>query len=236
MSIVGFKRGELVSARSPGLCGFCRQATEGCSDCVRRLLDQVPVLSSTVLSLEMLLDPIHVDIGAAAACVLSDVGASIQILNRTSREYDSGASLPGRMVECIAGLDLREFLSDLCSRTMTSRAEYATVLAVWDRCQQVAQNAYIAAESIDGISPDDAYLAGLLDDRGAIARLLGWHDQGRNAASAGYLLASEQLLPASVLPAFGGDRGPQDSSWSLILSSAHSMTGGSMRGGADAIQ
>jgi hypothetical protein len=225
----------MVSAGPMGLCGFCSQAPDGCGNCVRLLLDRVPVLSSTVLSLEMLLDAIYVDIGAAAACVLSDVGASIQVLNWTSRDYDAGASLPKRIVECIAGLDLREFLSHLCGRTMMSRAEYAPVLAVWDRCQQVAQNAYIAAESIDGISPDDAYLAGLLDDRGAIADVLGWPGQGRKAVSAGHVLASEQLLPSSVLPAFESS-GSHDMVWSLVLSGAHSLTGRSTHANADAIQ
>ncbi len=225
-----------MSAGPPGVCGFCRQEPGGCKNCARQLLDHVPVLSSTVLSLEMLLDQIHVNIGAAAACVLSDVGASIQILSRASREYEAGASLPERIVECIAGLDLREFLSDLCGRTMTSRAEYAPVLAVWDRCRQVAQNAYIAAESIDGISPDDAYLAGLLDDRGAIADVLGWRGQGRKAASVGHLLASEKLLPASVQPAFEGSRSTKDLVWSFILSEAHSLTGASTLASADAIQ
>ena len=235
MSFVGFKREDSVSAGPLDVCGFCHQASDGCCNCIQQLLDRVPVLSSTVLRLEMLLDPIHVDMGAAAACVLSDVGASIQILSRTSREYDAGTSLPERIAECIAGLDLRELLSDLCDCTLTSGAEYAPVVAVWDHCRQVAQNAYVVAESIGGITPDDAYLAGLLDDRGAIAGVLGWPGQRRKAASTGYLMASEQLLPAPLLAAFEGGRSTRALIWSYILSSAHSMTNGSVCANSDAI-
>jgi hypothetical protein len=236
MRSAGFKQEGVVSAGPPALCLYCNQTADRCGNCARLLLDGVPVLSSTILGLEMLLDPVRIDIGAATACVLSDVGASIQILARTSKEYDAGAGLPGRIAECIAGLDLRDFLSDLCGRTMACRTEYAPVIAVWDRCRQVAQYAYIMAESIGGISPDDAYLAGLLDDRGAIAGVLGWPRRGRKGSSTGNLMAHEHLLPASLLPAFESTRTPDALAWSFLLSAAHSLADGSVCANVDAIQ
>ena len=52
------------------------------------LLDEVPVMSTTVLGLEILLHEPCIDLRMASELVLSDVGATIQILRLVGREYE----------------------------------------------------------------------------------------------------------------------------------------------------
>ena len=60
-------------------------------------LDNVPVMSATVLALDMLLHEPCIDLQRAAELILSDVGATIQILLLIGREYDFTAERLSRM-------------------------------------------------------------------------------------------------------------------------------------------
>src|SRR5277367_1350924 len=69
------------------------------------LLDDVPVMSATVLGLEILLQEPCIDLRMVSELILSDVGATIQILRLVGTEYEFAAEHPSRMGECIASLD-----------------------------------------------------------------------------------------------------------------------------------
>ena len=62
-------------------------------------------MSATVLGLEILLHEPCIDLRMASELVLSDVGATIQILRLVGREYEFATEHPCRMGDCIASLD-----------------------------------------------------------------------------------------------------------------------------------
>ncbi len=192
-------------------------------------LDDVPVMSATVLGLEMLLQNPCIDLGMASELVLSDVGATIQILRLIGREYDFPAERPSRMGDCIASLDVDVWFGAICARTFACDRAHAATTAVWRHSRLVAQYAQLVAESLDGVSPEDAYLVGLLHGIGSIPAALGWPNCGRGGTDAGALSAMEGTLPLFVLDAM---RSMNDASsspgWRFILTAAHELAGSRM--------
>jgi hypothetical protein len=189
-------------------------------------LGEVPVMSATVLGLEMLLQDSYIDLGMASELVLSDVGATIQILRLIGREYDFPAERPTRMGDCIASLDVDAWFGAISGRTFVCDRKHAATTAVWRHCRLVAQYAQLVAESLDSVSPEDAYLVGLLHGIGDIPSSLGWPDCGRGGNALNALSAMEGTLPLFVLEAI---RSMSDASaspgWRFILTAAHELAG-----------
>ena len=192
-------------------------------------LDEVPVMSATVLGLEMLLQDPCIDLGMASELVLSDVGATIQILRLIGKEYDYPAERPSRMGDCLAGLEVGAWFSAVSARTFVCDRKHAATTAVWRHSRLVAQYSQLVAESLDDVSPEDAYLVGLLHGIGDIPATLGWSDSGRAGKDAGALAAMEGTLPLFVL---GALRSLNDSTssptWRFILTAAHELAGSRM--------
>lgn len=187
-------------------------------------LDDVPVMSATVLGLQMLLYEPYIDLRKVSALILSDVGATIQILRLIGREYNLAGERPGRMDDCIAGLDVDDWFSVLSSHTFACDNEHFAATALWKHSLLVAQYAQLVAESIEGISPEDAYLVGLLHENQAIPAVLGWHDNDSGSSSPDALLAMDGALPFFVLAAIRSVNEPSSSSpWKLILTAAHDL-------------
>src|ERR1035438_6448233 len=69
------------------------------------LLDEVPVMPVTILCLELLSKEPLVDLKRASEIILSDVGATIQILRLIGGGYDFDEERPRRMGDCLASLD-----------------------------------------------------------------------------------------------------------------------------------
>ena len=189
-------------------------------------LEDVPVMSATVLGLEMLLQEPCIDLRIASELILSDVGATIQILRLIGREYDLAAERPSRMGDCISNLDVDAWFSAISARTFPCDRQHAATTAVWRHCRLVAQYAQLVAESLDTVSPEDAYLVGLLHGIGEIPAALGWPNCGRGVTDPGALVAMEGTLPLFVLAAI---RSMSDSSslsgWRFILTAAHELAG-----------
>ena len=192
-------------------------------------LDHLPVMSATVLGLEMLLQEPCIDLRIASELILSDVGATLKILRLIGREYDLSADRPSRMGDCIAGLDVDDWFNAVSARTFPCDREHAAITAVWRHSRLVAQYAQLVAESLDSASPEDAYLVGLLHGIGDIPSALGWPNCGRGGVDAGALASMEGTLPLFVLEAM---RSMNDSSvmsgWRFILTAAHELAGARM--------
>lgn len=188
------------------------------------LLEEVPVMSATVLGLDMLLQEPFVDLHKVSELILSDVGATIQILRLIGKEYDNAAERPSRIGECVASLDAGAWFGAISAQTFADDLEHSATTAVWKHCRLIAQYAQLVAESIEDISPDDAYLVGLLHGVGTIPAALGWPFCGGAGQDQGVLLAMEESLPLFVRAAL---RGTCDSStfriWRFILTSAHKL-------------
>jgi hypothetical protein len=192
------------------------------------LLDAVPVMSATVLGLEILLHEPCIDLRMASELVLSDVGATIQILRLVGTEYEFSTEHPCRMGDCIAGLDAGTWFDAISARTFACDREHAATGALWNHSRLVAQYAQLVAESLEGVSPEEAYLVGLLHEIGAIPNVLGWPNEGRGTGELAPLSAMEGSLPLFVLSAL---RSASDSCccsiWKFILTAAHELAGAS---------
>ena len=190
------------------------------------LLDDIPVMSATVLGLEILLHEPCIDLRMASELVLSDVGATIQVLRLVGREYELATEHPSRMEDCLASLDSITWFEAVSARTFACDREHAAITSLWNHCRLVAQYAQLVAESLDRISPEEAYLVGLLHEIGAIPKVLGWPNRGLAARGSGALLAMEGSLPLFVLSAIRSVNDSCSSSvWKFILNAAHELAG-----------
>jgi hypothetical protein len=188
------------------------------------LLDEVPVMSATVLGLDMLLQESCVDLRRVSELILSDVGATIQILRLIGKEYDNAVERPSRMGECIASLEVGAWFGAISAQTFVDDREHSATTAVWRHSRLIAQYAQLVAESTEDVSPDDAYLVGLLHGIGTIPAALGWPFCGRDDQGQGALLAMEESLPLFVLAALRGTSDSSTSSvWRFILTAAHKL-------------
>jgi len=188
------------------------------------LLDEVPVMSATVLGLDMILQEPYVDLRSVSDLILSDVGATIQILRLIRREYDFAADRPSRIGECLASLDVKTWYRAVSARTFACDRKNAAIAALWKHCREIAQYAQLVAESMEDIVPEDAYLVGLLHGIAAIPPVLGWPISETTGRAESALLAMEETLPVFVLDALRGlnDSSPT-SGWRFILTAAHDL-------------
>ena len=209
-----------TSARSNDHHRRQRSASQGESD----FLDQVPVMLSTVLGLHILLDEPRIDLQMASELVLSDVGATIQILRLIGREYGQTPERPIGMGGCLAGLEVNAWFGALSARTFSCDAENAATTALWKHCRLAAQYARLVAGLFDDISPEDAYLVGLLHDIEEIPAVL-----NRRYGSVGHmkqsaLTAMEGSLPLFVLAAIRTvNNSSPSSTWKFILTAVHQL-------------
>lgn len=188
------------------------------------LLDGVPVMLATVFGLNMLLSEPSIDLQMVSELILSDVGATIQILRLVGREYDFAGERPKRMGECIASLDVDTWFGAIAARTYACDKEHSAVSAFWDHSRLVAQYAQLVAESLDGVSSEDAYLVGLLHNIGGIPKILGWPGGESWGINPRALSAIEGTLPFFVLDATRrGKASRYTSVWRFILSAAHEL-------------
>lgn len=189
-------------------------------------LDDVPVMSATVLGLEILLNEPCIDLRMVSDLILSDVGATIHVLRLVGREYEAAAEHPSRMADCLASLDAGAWFEAISARTFPCDPEHAATTALWNHCRLVAQYAQLVAESIEGVSPEEAYLVGLLHEIGDIPNVLGRPNRALGAGEPTALRAMEGSLPLFVLAAIRSmDDCSYSSTWRFILSEAHKLAG-----------
>jgi hypothetical protein len=182
-------------------------------------LEQVPAMASTVLGLEMLLSEPVIDLQLASDLVLSDVGATLQVLRLCGCE--AMEERPVRMGDCLASLEARAWFEAISAHTFACDRENSETTAVWNHCRLIAQYSRIIAEGSRHVSPDEAYMVGLLYGVGALPSVLGWPHSVARAMS-----SMKAVLPLFVLDAMHSinDPGPP-SHWRLILTAAHGLAG-----------
>lgn len=186
------------------------------------LLEVLPVMPSTVFGLEVLLQETPVDLRSVTELVMRDVGAVIHVLRLFVKEYGWDMSRPTRIAQCIAGLDLHELIAELSAHMFSFETEQGTLSAVWKQRCRVAQCAYLIAEARHDVHPEDAYLLGLLDDRGAIVTLLGLRQAFPGSIDLFHLLTLEGFFPVAN-PFVGSYGGGLSRTWSNILDSADEL-------------
>jgi HD-like signal output (HDOD) protein len=143
-------------------------------DQVRNLPD-VPVLSETLLLMELKSRDRAVDLREISQLVLGDLGAMLQIMRLAADEDVSEDSRPTRIEDCISGLGLPACIEVMSRQTVKRRNRPAAIVETWTHAQRVAENCrYLAEENIVTAHPDAAFMVGLFHTIGTLPEVLGW--------------------------------------------------------------
>lgn len=192
---------------------------------VLREFPDVPVLSGTLLSMELVIGQRAVDLAQVSQLVLSDLGATLQILREAGSEAAmSGGSLK-RVEDCISWLGLEGCLEVMAESPISRSAHFAPVFSAWDRAREIAVISRFVAENLAlDVAPEDAYLVGLLHDIGNLPQLLKWDSKrqfGGNSDLAGLRIAEAWRLPHCIVDYFQ-DRvtGKLQAQWTSIVDRA----------------
>lgn len=162
------------------------------------MLPNLPILTTTRLQLELLLNDSVIDLKAVTDVILADAGATLQILRLIGSECVGGDGRSGRMEDCIASLSIARCRQVLCAPNTCEPDAYSDEWQLWRRRAEYARE---LAREIEGVSPEEAYLVGLLCRIGAIPALLGWTVPGASAGgydAVGVMLAFHWNLPPYV--------------------------------------
>lgn len=190
-------------------------------------LPDVPALPETLLQMELRLHEFSIDLRELSQLILSDLGATLQVLRLVARECGPDGR-PARIEDCISHLGPDTCLRVAGRKTVLSEARHRGVIEVWAHAREVAQycrKIVVAAES--SMRPEEAYLAGLMHSLGVLPEILGWHwpqNAGGNWAAKGRKLAELWSLPLCVQQFFDElHASNSDQGWSGVVRKAHAM-------------
>jgi hypothetical protein len=178
-----------------------------------------PVMLATVLGLELLLQEPSIDLRMASDLVLSDVGATLQVLQLVGDEYSVSGERLCRMDECLASLDVDAWFTKVSARTFANGPDHVNTAVMWKHCRVIAQYSQLIAGSLKEVSPEQAYLVGLLHDIETISDSLGWN----TSFGVPELPVIEGVLPPFVHAALRSVAEGVPSIWKFILSAAHDL-------------
>ena len=136
-------------------------------------LSCVPAAPATLVTLELLLQQPVVELKAVSELVLSDLGATLQIL-RCRRECDQDdqtwLGIPARVVA---------LGRDAILKVIPSFSDFgpdfpaAAAFKLWEHSRRVAEAAQTIASSFPEVDAEKARIAGLLHEMGSLPQLLG---------------------------------------------------------------
>lgn len=183
-------------------------------------VEQVPVMPATVLGLELLLQDRCVDLRMATDLILRDVGATLQIMRLAGQEGSTAPDYPRSITACLVALDVSTWFSALSAHSLPFSKTPPTYSVLWQHCRAVAQYARLIAESLGEVSPEQAYLAGLLHELENMPHLLGIVAEHQLKGN----LALEQVLSRPLLAVLqSAKQNGTNSIWRYILASAHAL-------------
>jgi HD-like signal output (HDOD) protein len=185
----------------------------------------VPVFPETVLLLELEAQEPCADLRRLSQVVLSDLGATLQILRLAGREYGNTEDRPNRIEDCISDLGLRSCLNAVATQITARSDRPGEIAAIWAHSREIAHHSRLIAEDLPEVNPQDAYLVGLLHAIGLLPDLLGWNGRETDAfesAHIAFMMATQWSLPHVVVDAFRAMcHANEESEWTAILMSAH---------------
>jgi len=188
-------------------------------------LPDVPVLPETLLRFELEIQEPCVDLRAMSQLVLSDLGATLQILRLSGSVYDDAENRPTRIEDCISDLGLDACLGAVSAQTVARDGCYQAIMGTWAHSREIAQHARLAAEEMPDVNPEDAYLVGLLHAIGLLPQILGWSGDPTGKLDGnlvGFQMARQWRLPPFVVEFFSAmQRAGCDPRRPQIVTSAH---------------
>ena len=191
-----------------------------------RGLPDVPVLSETLLLMELKIREQAVDLREVSNLVLTDLGATVQVMRAAASEDYSADCRITRIEDCISGLGLQACLEAMARRPLKRSSRQTEVVEAWLHARNTAENSrFLALEEYPNIHPDEAYLVGLLHAIGTLPTVLGWSrtpDLPRDPMLAGLKMAEAWSLPHCVEEYFSALRAPKGANrWTHIVGLAH---------------
>ena len=193
-------------------------------------LPDLPVLPATLLAMELQLRQPSVDLSAFAAAVLSDLGATVQILRMAGHEYGAADDRHIRIEDCICDFGPAACFEAVARGAAVCSLQRRAVSQIWAHAREIASNARHLAEVIPwAITPDQAYLAGLLHAIGSLPAILGWdwREPAHDPAHSALKLAERWAFPGYLRDFFCEMLMPGYSpQWSEIVAEAHRIAGG----------
>jgi hypothetical protein len=166
-----------------------------------RELPDVPVLSGTLLSMELAIGQRSADLAQVSQLVLSDLGATLQILRHAGRENSIDSHLQ-RVEDCIVELGLEGCLDVIANCPIASGPRFNSVYSAWERARETAFIARFVAEKLAlNVAAEDAYLVGLAHGIGSLPKILEWDCMsqiGDDSDLAGLRIAEAWHLPNCI--------------------------------------
>jgi hypothetical protein len=189
-------------------------------------LPDVPVLSETLLLMELKSRDRAVDLTEISQLVLGDLGAVLQIMRVAGEEDVSEDGRPTRIEDCISGLGLPACIDAMSRQTVKRRNRPAAIVETWTHAQLVAENCrYLAEENIVAAHPDEAFMVGLFHTIGSLPEVLGWDWTTpfyEDAELMGLRMAEAWSLPRCVVEYFSELQSPSRAGqWRDIVHRAH---------------
>jgi HD-like signal output (HDOD) protein len=189
-------------------------------------LPDVPVLPETLLRLELEVQERSVDLRSMARVVLSDLGATVQVLRQSGLESGCMDSRPARIEDCISSLGASACMDAVAAETLGHNYRYGVVAEIWAHSREIAHYARLVAEDTSDINPNDAYLVGLLHTIGLLPNALAWTGSSRpvDTTLAGLQMARQWSFPNAVVDYFRAlHRDESAAPWPEIVHQAHRL-------------
>ena len=194
-------------------------------------LPDVPVLPETLLRLDLEAQEPSVDLREMSQAILSDLGATVQILRLSGLELNDPETRSNRIEDCICDLGVAACLEAISAATIARDYRYDGVVETWAHSREIAHYSKLVAEDMPDVNPDEAYLVGLLHTIGLLPDVLGWFGSASrpvDPAFAGLQMARQWSLPQFAVEYF---RELHDGScvtpWPVIVHEAHRSVSGS---------
>lgn len=188
------------------------------------------MLPETLLAMELQLQQSPVDLGAFSQVVLHDLGATLQILRMACREYGADDDRPMRIEDCICDFGPAACFHAVAKASLVRSQQRRAIAAIWTHAREIADNAkHLAEEISSAITPDQAYIGGLLHSIGSLPAALAWHwsEASLDTVHTGWKLAERWAFPGYLRDFFCEMLMPGCyPQWSEIMAAAHRNAGG----------
>jgi HDOD domain len=187
-------------------------------------LPNVPVLSGTLLSMELIIRQRAVNLSQVSQLVLSDLGAILQIYRQAGRENSIDGYLQ-RVEDCIVEIGLEACLEAVAKCPIARGPRFSSIHSAWERAREIAFIARFVAEKLDlEVAQEDAYLVGLAHGIGNLPKMLQWDcisQLGADSNLAGLRIVEAWHLPHCLAEYFlGRMAGKSQTQWTMIVDCA----------------
>jgi hypothetical protein len=174
--------------------------------------------------MELIIRQRTVDLAQVSQLILSDLGATLQILRQAGRENSTDGYLQ-RVEDCIAELGLEGCLEAMAKCPIAKGPRLHSVCSAWERAREIAFIARFVAEKLAlNVAAEDAYLVGLAHGIGNLPKILEWDcisQIGDDSDLAGLRFAEAWHLPHCIAGYFlGRMAGKSQTQWTKIVDGA----------------